>query len=847
MAPTDVLATARAALAAGLCTVPVETTGKKKPRNVKGKGALRKDGTRGSGWKAYCEQMPTPDEIEAWFGDGHPGIGYVCGAVSGNLIMLELEGRAVEEGVGKKLVKLARESGRFELLKRLANGYSEETPSGGIHYLYRLLEGDVPGNVKLARRAATEAELAEKPDDKIKVLIETRGEGGFTVAAPSHGTVHPSGKPWKMLGGSVATIPVLTWAEHESLMALCAELDELPEAATPPPPPPPEERLSLKCYTGDVGDSWRDAVEAHLNGTTTMQALLERYSFTEDHRVQGYVYMARPGVDHPSVSINGSDRITVFSTALPFVAWDGKTKPAPTYSKMDVLTVYEHGGDRDAAMKFIGEQTGILAAWQERRRREDEALFSGWANAGKAAADELDDGTDSGPADDEPAVDEETGELTGGTAETDGTDSPTNLPTQFYDARARLAHIRQAAYSRSRSADAVLAATFARVAVQVPPTIVLPAIVGSVATLDVIIANTAKPGGGKSSAVGVAKEIMPIDDDAIVLDFPLGSGEGLVDAYLGSVDDLDAAGKKVKVRRQVFRAVLAEVDEGEVLSGMGHRKGSTIFPTLRSAWSGSMLGQGNASAETKRRLNARSYRFAATIALQPAHAIALLDDAPGGTPQRVLWFSAEDPNLPDDEPPWPGRLTFEVPMASHFGLPYTMKVDDAIADEVRARSKAKTRGTAIGADPLDSHADLLRLKVAALLAILDDRLDVNRDDWSLAGLVMATSRAVRTSVVETARIDARQREDAATAKAIRREVAIVGTVEARALTNAARAVGKRAHRSKGDTIPRSKFTTAIASRDRGMVTVDDAIAEAERLGWVIATADGWTAGKARPS
>lgn len=855
-AAPEVLAAALAAYDAGLCVVRVTTDGNKKPVSVPDWGAVNKQtGKRGKGWKRFQAERATRDTVAHWFADGHPGLGVICGKVSGNLEMLELEARAVNEGLFERLVELAKAEGLYGLLERLVNGYAETTPSGGLHWLYYVQAEHVYGNTKLAVRPKTDDELAADPSSPTLTLIETRGEGGFTVCAPSHGPVHQTGRPYVMARGSFATIPTLSAAEYKQLHDLCRKLSAVPANEPGPPPKPvdPAKRAKVTTWSGgSVGDSWMDAVEAHLAASWTMRSLLEHYGWEHSHDAGSYVYMAHPSAHHDvSASINANGRLTLFTSSLSGLAFYSPTDGAktPSYGVLDMLAYYEDNGDRDAAAERIAEQTGILDAW---KRRQDDAWseqVAEWMNAaGVSTGTAADDGgtTDDDQAADADAdgIDKTTGEIPGA----DGVvDSPTNLPGSFWQARPRLAQIRQAAYHRSRSPDAVFGAVLARVAVQVPPTIQLPAIVGYVGTLDLLVANIAQPGGGKSTSVGVAKDLVPIDDDAIVLDFPPGSGEGLVDAYLGTVDDVGPDGKKVKLRRQVKRAVLAEVDEGEVLSGMSHRKGATLLPTLRSAWSGSVLGQGNASAETNRRLAPRSYRFAATIALQPAHAMALLDDAPGGTPQRVLWFSAEDPNLPDDEPPWPGPLVFEMPAANHFGFVYWLKVDDAIADEVKARSKAKTRGTLRTADPLDAHADLLRLKVAALLAIIDERLDINRDDWSLAGVVMATSRSVRTVLVETARRDAEQKELAATARAVRREVAIVGTVEARALSNAARAIGRRAHRMAGETIPRWKLTTAIASRDRSMVSVDDAIAEAERLGWIASTDGGWTAGKARPA
>ena len=57
-------------------------------------------------------------------------------------------------------------------------------------------------------------------------------------------------------------------------------------------------------------------------------------------------------------------------------------------------------------------------------------------------------------------------------------------------------------------------------------------------------------------------------------------------------------------------------------------------------------------------------------------------------------------------------------------------------------------------DSLDAHADLLRLKVAALLALLDGRQDVTVEDWALAEMAVDVSTAVRTDVISTVQWDA---------------------------------------------------------------------------------------------
>ena len=70
----------------------------------------------------------------------------------------------------------------------------------------------------------------------IKVLIETRGAGGYVVVAPSAGATHPTGAAWTMLAGSPATIPTLTEDERDALHAIAAMLDQLPVDDDDPPP-----------------------------------------------------------------------------------------------------------------------------------------------------------------------------------------------------------------------------------------------------------------------------------------------------------------------------------------------------------------------------------------------------------------------------------------------------------------------------------------------------------------------------------------------------------------------------------------------------------------------------------
>jgi putative DNA primase/helicase len=121
---------------------------------------------------------------------------------------------------------LAEASGLGESAERIEAGYLEQSPSGGFHWLYRCPE--ISGNIKLARRPKAPDEMND-PEDKIKVLIETRGEGGYIVVAPSHGRVHPSGKRYVLLRGNFETIAAINIEERESLFELARTFDLMPK------------------------------------------------------------------------------------------------------------------------------------------------------------------------------------------------------------------------------------------------------------------------------------------------------------------------------------------------------------------------------------------------------------------------------------------------------------------------------------------------------------------------------------------------------------------------------------------------------------------------------------------
>jgi hypothetical protein len=339
---TGILGQAVALHAAGCCVIPAAMTGTKQPWP---------DGPK---WTRYQSERPGEEQLAAWFTDHYTGMGIVCGAVSGGLEMLEFEGRAVHEGLLKETAAVADAAGLGETWEKVTTGYLECTPSAGVHLLYRIGGAPVPGNLKLAERAARDDELTDQERADIadaaakgrdwwprRTLMETRGEGGFVVVAPSNGTVHPTGKPWQLVRGGPSTIPVLTVAERDELHRVIQSLDQMP----PPVPQPagftqpgraPRDPASGKLAGEDFNDraSWAEDILGPAGWT-----LLYISS-------DGTGNWKRPGKTTPGMSAT-TDRppnrnLFVFSTSTVFTH-------KVSYTKFGAYCELHYGGDYQAA------------------------------------------------------------------------------------------------------------------------------------------------------------------------------------------------------------------------------------------------------------------------------------------------------------------------------------------------------------------------------------------------------------------------------------------------------------------------------------------------------------------
>ncbi|MEX1228802.1 MAG: bifunctional DNA primase/polymerase [Planctomycetaceae bacterium] len=299
-------------LRAGLCVLPASLAEKRPTLPA---------------WVPYQKKLPTERQVRTWFADETP-LCIVAGAVSGHVEMIDFD----HEG---ELFDRWREFVEVEspgLIERLI---VERSQSDGRHVVYRC-ETPISGNRKLAQRtivveSADSAMISGKcymprrVGERFEItltLIETRGEGGLFLCAPSPGYV--------LLRGSFMDLPILSEAERALLIeAACALHESLPPVESPPCDPATQFR---------PGDDYNERGD--------VRALLLEHAWTLARNGDNE-YWRRPAKDQ-GWSATLKDRVFyVFSSnAAPF-------DPDTAYSPFSVYTLLKHNGDFRAAASAL--------------------------------------------------------------------------------------------------------------------------------------------------------------------------------------------------------------------------------------------------------------------------------------------------------------------------------------------------------------------------------------------------------------------------------------------------------------------------------------------------------------
>ncbi|WP_184582758.1 hypothetical protein [Lipingzhangella halophila] len=415
-----------------------------------------------------------------------------------------------------------------------------------------------------------------------------------------------------------------------------------------------------------------------------------------------------------------------------------------------------------------------------------------------------------------------------------------------WTARPVLGHIQQAAHSRCVSADVTLVAVLCRIAAARPPLIQGEAGKGGL-SLNLLMAPIGPPGSGKSTATAsLPRELLPIRDD---FDFSvhsgIGTGEGAIEVFQGYVDvetesvasDGTKKTKTSQVKKQVRENAMFIVDEGSVFNTARNRTDSTLGSHLSSMFYGLGVASPNAQESTKRKLDMNSYSMSAIINLQNEIAGPMLGEQGQGMPQRFVFLSANDRNIPYERVAFPGPLrgvNIGPDSARRKGMgndddpfrsvgdddAHYLRLPDDIAEEIHRKRVARGRGDAV-ADTWEAHKDAIIVKLACLLAMLDGRGTapgeyVTREDFEIATAIWDASAAVRDRLLADIAEDERASREAKD----RKQVEMAGLKEAAKLTagtdveRVKQKILRRLERVGGDVARRTLYQNAISKGDR---------------------------------
>jgi len=678
-------------------------------------------------WQNNCSSDVAPIE-DWWWTYPTARVGIATGAPGFDVIDFDVAGGKPGMEQLEKLLDLGiLEPGTFAVVA---------TPSGGRHLYFR------------------GSEQRNKQNELAVPGVDFRGRGGMVLAAGNPGYRWISGRN---LG--IETMATVDWGRIRQALAPVAPArppastgtnrTAPARTATPPVPPRPTERpreartrrvpvAPASGYDDEPGE------ESPLDWYTRnhdIETLLTHAGWQFAGESQGRRHYRRPGKDR---DVSGNvhtmpDGRTVFYNFSSSV-------DLPINQAMSTGQLYahlHHGGDLRAAAKEIRSR--------QMPRRVAPSMAAAIALVSTGTGQEPSVGIwPPAPTPGPPVASESAKELVPVSRV-----GPPEMVRGFWDQRPQLQAIRQLARERRVSPWAMLGSTLALVSCRIGPHVVLPPIVGGVASLNLLVGLVGPSGKGKGAAWAVADEYLGRSGDHMREE--VGTSQGIDSCFTETVPKLGSV--------QFNDVAFFYVPEIDTVKAHADMAGSSLLATLRKIWSGEALGARYAAKERRRPVRAHGYRASVVAGIQPARSGVLLHDVDGGTPQRWLWLPVHDPDaLRRADRPKPPRyvgdppgLDFDawLPQGEQRGekdepapvnaqTRWEIEVCQTAQNEIIDAREASLITSEGG---MDSHSLLTRLKVAANLAYLTHPQDfqVREDDWELTRPIMWISNDARAA------------------------------------------------------------------------------------------------------
>ena len=204
------------------------------------------------------------------------------------------------------------------------------TKSKGFHVIYKTTVSE--GNQKLASRYTIDSEKKNE-HDKVRVLLETRGENGYILIPPTKGYSFDS----KII--QFEDIPTITDHERNSIIAVCRSFDEIQETY----------KQTKASVPVDVTGSGKTTIEA-FNESHSPIEFMEQAGWEFKYQHGSNAHYVRPGKTlREGIGAGYSEAlqlVRIFTSSTQFEC-------NKTYNAFQTYAILNHAGDYSAACKEL--------------------------------------------------------------------------------------------------------------------------------------------------------------------------------------------------------------------------------------------------------------------------------------------------------------------------------------------------------------------------------------------------------------------------------------------------------------------------------------------------------------
>jgi hypothetical protein len=291
-------------------------------------------------WKKYQNEIADNATLKEWFLEKKfPGIGIVCGSISGNLSILDFESNTIY----LEWLEKAQLEGHGDILDRSVFVLSGK----GVHAYFRLAAVPAAGR-KLA--------FGFDESGKKNLLIETRASGNYVMTPGSAAWCHPNRIEYAVMRPEFHIKDTLTINEDTwyAFTTIAESFNEIPAN---------EDEATVRTISKSFVDNSVSPTVQDFNENCDIEKLLKETGFKLERTDGGKSFWQKPHSSNPgyhcTFNHEGSGRLFNFSAA------NEPLEENRSYSPFEVLALFQFDGDEFAAEMAIRDEGYGTDYWED--------------------------------------------------------------------------------------------------------------------------------------------------------------------------------------------------------------------------------------------------------------------------------------------------------------------------------------------------------------------------------------------------------------------------------------------------------------------------------------------------